>query len=71
VLPTLPTSLSRHRDFSVDQSLRAVRRGALATDRGRYPRRAWLRESSIWSLAVYRYGSKWIAKRCWLAVRLV
>ena len=52
-------------------------------DRARYPRRAWLREPSIWSLAVYRYGSwideaplpepaKWIAKRSyWLAFRVV
>ena len=52
-------------------------------DRRRYPRRAWLREPSIWSLAVYRYGcwidearlpepAKWIARRSyWLAFRVV
>ena len=54
---------------------------AWRVDRQRYPPRAWLREQSIWSVAVYRFGrwadrqqqpQRWIYGRLyWLVYRIV
>jgi serine O-acetyltransferase len=51
-------------------------------DKARYPRRPWLKEQSIWAIAVYRYGRRvdrrppgvrrWLCDRSyWMAFRLV
>mgnify|MGYP006276992285 CR=1 FL=1 len=51
-------------------------------DRARYPRSAWLREQSLWALAVYRFGRRMderpdslLAKACdrvyWLLFRIL
>jgi len=43
-------------------------RSAWRADRARYPRRAWLREQSLWAVAVYRFG-RWGDRRRWRLAR--
>lgn len=37
-------------------------------DLARYPRRPWLREQSVWAIAVYRFG-RWGDRRAWRLTR--
>jgi serine O-acetyltransferase len=64
----------------IERDLPSVK-SAWRADRRRYPPRAWLREQSIWSVAVYRFGrwadrqdepARWLWGRLyWLVYRIV